>query len=484
MFPLPSGQGFSQRFDRPAVGIVVSKTTRPRLAPSYRHGTSVTGRLSRNQLPLRRRSGLRTMPARALGANENMTMSRRLPKRKWPLFAASVAVAGISAALACVWLGLDHLILARVTEDELASAADEDLPDLLRKLADLGEPGNAALVRALESPRTAISSAAAQALEAELDRWSRLSPAAAEPKLVELANRLALAADSLPAPAQACARRLAMRILRWPEPGISLDRADIISACERILNAKPAPKLVRASRPRRGKRMPENKQAAARAAAGHRAKKTRLASWPSPTLLAEQMAAAPMRGPNPAAPLVNEIAEPARFVPGDSRPLAAINPLNELPDVNTASMAGAASEAEARKFERLNTFDVFAKLHDEEPTAQRAAHELTRRGFNARQIEVGRHLTSPDAHERHQWVEALPGIRGVEAKAWLLHLSHDQSLAVRRAAITLLATSRDPEVLRRMAEVATHETDPELRAEAEAASEGLEGLSPGGAAAP
>lgn len=410
-------------------------------------------------------------------------MSRRLPRKKWPLFAASLAVAGISAALACAWLGLDDLVLARATEEELASAADDDLPDLLRKLADLGEPGNAALIRALASPRTVVARAAAQALEAELDRWSRLSPAAAEPKLVELANRLALAAESLPAPAQACARRLAMRILRWPEPGISLDRADIILACERILNAKPAPKLVQASRPRRGKRMPENQQAA-RAAAGHRAKKTRLANWPSPKLLAEQMAAPLMGGPNPAVPLVNEIAEPARFIAGDSRPLATANVLNELPDLNMASVSGAASEAEARNFERLNTFDVFAKLHDEEPTAQRAARELTRRGFNARQIEVGRHLTSPDAHERHQWVEALPGIRGVEAKAWLLHLSHDQSLAVRRAAITLLATSRDPEVLRRMAEVATHETDPELRAEVEVASEGLEGLSPPGAAAP
>lgn len=410
-------------------------------------------------------------------------MSRRLPKLKWPLVAGSLAAACVAAALAFAWPGLSNWILARVAEDELAHAADSDVTSLLRKLADLGEPGDAALVRALGSPRIAVAQAAHEALEAELDRWSRLSPEVAEPKLAELANQLASQTENLPAAAQASARKLATRILWWPEAGASLDRAGTISACERILNATPPPRLVAASHPRRSKRASETKQAAAQASIHRRQVKPLLAKWPSPTLLAEQMAAAPIpRRDFAAVPQGNEIAEPARFIPGDSMPLAAANASNELSDINDvdgASVASSvASKAEAHAFDRLSTLDLFAKLHDDQPIAGHAAAQLTRRGFTTRQIEVGRHLTSPDAHERHQWVEALPGIRGVEAKAWLLHLSRDQSLAVRRAAMTLLATNRDPAVLRRMAEMAAQESDPELRAEAALASDGIEALSP------
>lgn len=409
-------------------------------------------------------------------------MPRRQPKLKWPLLAGSLAAACVAAALAFAWPRLSHRLLARIAEDELAHAADSDVPGLLRKLADLGEPGGAALVRALESPRIAVARAADQALEAELDRWSRLSPEVAEPKLAVLANQLASRAENLPAAAQASARKLAMRILRWPDAGLSLDRADQISACERVLNAKSPPPLVQASRPRRVDRAREIRQAA-KAPVHHREIKPRLAKWPSPTLLAEQMAAVPMPQRDFAAvPQGNEIAEPARFNPGNSMPLAAAkssNELSDIDDIDSASLASRASrEDQVHEFDRLSTLDLFARLHDDQPIAERAAAQLTRRGFTARQIEVGRHLTSPDAHERHQWVEALPGIRGVEAKAWLLHLSRDHSLAVRRAAMTLLATNRDPQVLRRMAEMAAQESDPELRAEAAVASDGIEALSP------
>lgn len=401
----------------------------------------------------------------------------RLPKRKWPIFAAMLTAAGLAVGLACACLRLDELVFTRISEDALANATDADVPELLGRLAGLGDPGSAALVRALTSPRSGVARGAAQALEAELDRWSRLPTDVAEPKLAELARRLAIEAESMPAPAQASARRLAMRIVRWPLSGSSLDRAEVLLACERILNAQPVPKLVKGIPTNLPKRRPRNKQAAAQAQSSHRAKKTRLATWPRPTLLAEQMAGGGLPPSDLARPRATDIAEPPRFIPGESKPLADAKRSDDLSNFSAVAVTGAAaSERDAQEFDRLNTFEVFARLHDEESIARRAADQLARRGFTARQIEVGRHLTSPDAHERHQWVEALPGIREVEAKAWLLHLTRDQSVAVRRAAITLLATNRDPEVLRRMSELATQESDPELRAEAEAVCDGLEAL--------
>jgi hypothetical protein len=412
-------------------------------------------------------------------------MSRRRSKLRWPLIGGSLAGALLMTAVTGWWFPIRELVLAKVAEEELADAADATVPGVLRKLAALGEPGRAAVVRALGSPRAVIVRSAVQSLDAELESWSRLSPEAVEPRLAELARLLASQVEALQPPAQAAARRLAMRILRWPEAGLSIDRADVILACERVLSAQPPPRVVQANQPRRGATTRVAKKRTGPRAVDRRQAKSRMSEWPRPALLPDQMAASTLsRADSSAPPSPNEIAEPARFDPRDSVPLASAEASPDqahLEAASAASLAGGNGATEDHELDRLSTLDLFARLHDAPTVAQRAARLLERRGFTLRQIEVGKHLTSPDAHERHQWVEALPGMRGVEAKAWLLHLSRDQSLSVRRAAISLLATNRDPEVLRRLAEVAAEERDPDLRAEAALVGEGLEALSPGDA---
>jgi hypothetical protein len=133
-----------------------------------------------------------------------------------------------------------------------------------------------------------------------------------------------------------------------------------------------------------------------------------------------------------------------------------------------------ATQDTRRKARELDVMELFVQLHDESPVAAAARTELDARGFSPRQIEVGQHLVSHDAAERLRWAEWLPGIRGVDARFWLLRLSHDSNLQVRRAAVGLLATDRDPEVVRRLQQIAVAETDDRIRNEASRALEVLD----------
>ena len=58
---------------------------------------------------------------------------------------------------------------------------------------------------------------------------------------------------------------------------------------------------------------------------------------------------------------------------------------------------------------------------------------------------------------------------GVDARPWLLELSYDENPKVRAAAVTLMATSGDLEMLRRVRQVSLDDPDDYTRAQAEKA---------------
>ena len=70
---------------------------------------------------------------------------------------------------------------------------------------------------------------------------------------------------------------------------------------------------------------------------------------------------------------------------------------------------------------------------------------------------------------RQEVVEALPVLDAVNSREWLVWLSHDRDAGVRRAAITLLATSGDPEIQKRIRQAAETDADPAIRQQARAA---------------
>ncbi|HEX7450385.1 MAG TPA: HEAT repeat domain-containing protein [Pirellulales bacterium] len=394
---------------------------------------------------------------------------------KWRLVVGLCATCLASAISLGVLLPYRQALLARYWETELARAPDDRVGEALVKLANLGDPGIDAVSRALGSPRAIVSQRAYEVLTDKIDACARLTPLEAHDRLTTLAAAVAAGAEQAPA-ARGAAARLAVRMLLWPGEG-TLDRSRLVADCERVLQAGGAQKTAR-PKPAAAARASDRrtKKAPHLVPAPHRHDLETLANRPDTSLaIADLVPPALQRA------AAADQAEPGRFDDTDTAALTdqradTKGNLGEQSTVSDQSLVSPAAHerGETSRLKALDAFALFAQLHESDATAANAAVELQARGFSIRQIEVGMHLCSPDAHERRLWTEYLPGIRGVSAKAWLLHLSRDESVGVRRAAMNLLATSGDPEMLRRVGELAHEDRDPDLRLEAARAVELLE----------
>jgi len=154
---------------------------------------------------------------------------------------------------------------------------------------------------------------------------------------------------------------------------------------------------------------------------------------------------------------------------GDAAPASILQVSTAPPGLDVAPPADTPSMPSAALQRHLTTRSAWALLGDLQspgtPQASAAAAELHRRGFSLREIEIGKHLTSPDAAERTKFTEQLPS-SGIAVKPWLLYLSGDPDAEVRRAAVTIMATSNDPELKAKLRELAISDADEVVREQA------------------
>jgi hypothetical protein len=149
------------------------------------------------------------------------------------------------------------------------------------------------------------------------------------------------------------------------------------------------------------------------------------------------------------------------------RPGPAPGPADPPDDAPARPPADAASTARA-DHAALGTVELFRLLHAATAAdADAALAELGERGFEGSHLELGKRLTDPDPAVRRRWAEALPSLRGVNARPWLVALCRDADREVRRTAITLIATSGDPRLMEHVAQAALSDEDAEIRAVAE-----------------
>jgi hypothetical protein len=92
------------------------------------------------------------------------------------------------------------------------------------------------------------------------------------------------------------------------------------------------------------------------------------------------------------------------------------------------------------------------------------AWELERRGFGSLRADVVRLAVSDDTNGRIQLVQDLLDLPGTGTKAWLLFFAHDANAEVRFAAVTIMATSNDAELLEAAWQVTLHDRDPRVAA--------------------
>lgn len=393
--------------------------------------------------------------------------------RRWAATHACLAacfVLAIGAAGAGVWWQWRDRLLASYCESELESSHGDRTAELLKLLVTLRQPGMSAVVRALGARTAETRRLAERVLEDELIRCENEppSPAVAQ-RLADLGQALAGNLDGLSPAARHRAGKLAMKILNLSGKSRALDQGSLIACCQRVLSvayakppALPSHRAVFAMAPKVRTGQPEQHTSSS---SGH---------GPSLGLDLAQLTPPPLARAD--APGRMMPAEPRTLLPGEAKSLLAseeesrsakrkehVMVVGYTREIDTEADQKNAARQKARE---LDVIELFKQLNEPGPLAHAARTELDARGYSPRQIDVGQHLVSHDASERLRWAECLPGIRGVDARFWLLRLSHDPNLQVRRAAVGLLATDRDPEVVRRMQQIAATEADDRIREQA------------------
>jgi hypothetical protein len=146
------------------------------------------------------------------------------------------------------------------------------------------------------------------------------------------------------------------------------------------------------------------------------------------------------------------------------------------PQASGAGRAGQRPSGGAEDLTPVDTLDLMRRLRTSGGDAMaRVRAELARRGFNEVHLELARRLFDPDPEVRLELARRLPGLESVDAAPWLLWLSEDKDPEVRLAAITLLATTDDPALLRQVRTIAARDPDPRIRRQAERLAQRADG---------
>lgn len=398
-------------------------------------------------------------------------------------FSRVVLAAAVLAVVVCGWW------LARPWRQQwvawqlsaaLSSAPEEELPERLAELLLLDGPGLSALVDALASDREELSRAVAEALAEELERWKHLPRATAEPRVAALAAALARRSETFGRHGDAAARRIALALLDWPVGRDSADLARLTADCETVLRA-PAVAAHRDASPATA--TPSDRPPAPTIVVSadggflrdEQRNATTMLDFPGGGLPFDQVHVPQLSSRQDAEdtvtprtivvpderPLIS--APPARLEPPyayplprpqhggvpeeiDEPPAPPVWPLHP-PEENTEDAMRRLS-AETGAFDDDRLLGLMQLLHDGDPyVRQRAEDALRRHGFTDSHLILAMRLTDPDPQRRIALAALLPRLPDIDARAWLLHLSRDADERVRRAALSVMSATRDPQLL-------------------------------------
>jgi hypothetical protein len=101
-------------------------------------------------------------------------------------------------------------------------------------------------------------------------------------------------------------------------------------------------------------------------------------------------------------------------------------------------------------------------LGENDSTRAAIARELERRGFGRPNSDLVKQLSSDHVEDRVRLVHQVMGAPGVNPIAWLTLLTEDEDAEVRVAAVTLMATSNNPQLAEQAYQTAIHDHDPRV----------------------
>ncbi|MFO7903736.1 MAG: hypothetical protein ACQESR_09225 [Planctomycetota bacterium] len=375
---------------------------------------------------------------------------------------------------------------------QLSVIPDRLVEKHVQQIAKLDLSGTRVLVEALDHQRDVVSSSAANALHSQLDRWERLSPSESGRRVSRLARMLAARVDQFEAASRNVAADLALRILHWPVRSQAVSKADLIADCERLLRKASSrePSQMEdpaASEPPSGATVPASHAVSSTQASAGIVDPLADARLPGGGLPIEETDI-----PDPVSPLAKGSNSgssagdiPRRFTPRerwepdqlpDSDPREASDsvdrdlhpwPSNRQGPPELNHVPSPSKDRLKQRLERLSDLDLIHRLTGSSQAEVAAVErELRRRGFEELELNMARRVADPDPRKRRELCENLSRIPTAPGP-WLFWLSYDPDPAVRRLAVTLMATSQDPRLHRRLREMQSVETDEKVRGELE-----------------
>jgi hypothetical protein len=403
---------------------------------------------------------------------------------------ALVAAAG---SLGGYWYG-QRTSLAERWHYRLAITPDDNIPERLTELVGLGESAISPLVLSMDLPRENVAPQVRKVLQEQVTAWRKLPRQDADRRVAQLAAKLSENVEHFGPEARITAAELVVEILRWNEEGDVKDRMSLLASCDRVLQVC-APQGSAVAEKLRVQGSDSAKRKRGLDIDAHFAG---ISMLPQKVVLPGGglgIESARLEGPalsdpaSPTQPTTKDEFEPQRLAndhkaqpmhvnenplrPASSADNNAADASNPEGDDRTARANRSGANRFASLLHNQNVVELCSMLHAEEPQIlEGAVAELKRRGLSPRHVELGKRLTDPDPAQRRHWAELLPRMAGIDAKPWLMWLSHDQDADVRLAVVTLMATSGDPDMQSRVSQMGRDDEDPRIQTQAARFAEG------------
>ncbi len=379
--------------------------------------------------------------------------------------------------------------LANHWKKSLETVSDDRAEVLVASAARLGRPGLPVLVAALASPRESVSSAGRLWIDRELRSWERQSTVDSQRNVAALAEALATELEHFTPATRLEAARFAERMLAWRLDAETVDRERFTWLCDRVLRAadyKVVARMREGMEPKAGE-VDQPKSAGPLASAAGTTVPGRLEIPESPQEIEPRPRFGAQLGPQMGAGLqANVVPLPSVDKNSRSSDLADAwamrsrrlgdsrrSELNVYPSTSDRVLVPPASQTPAQTSEMAGTLsqlslsECMERLHAPGLESLAAEQELKRRGFDAMRLSIARRVCDPDRRVRLKLVRDLPGIPNIGASEWLIKMAADEDEEVRLAAISLLATTNDPNILDRVEAIARNDPAERIRVQAE-----------------
>lgn len=394
-----------------------------------------------------------------------------------------VAFLGLAVGIAFWWGRPFDSFLLRRWEAELSTLPDESVPGRLEQIAALGDRSFPTLVAALHSERRIVAENASRVLRREFGKLELRSADETSPIVASVAAELVKHRDTPGAYSDTGAMWLATRILLWPIDRKLVDGELLVANCELIIrSAKWTPQSPFEKPLRENGEWQDDLIAEARNTDPAELVST-IAGGGLPVQLTDAPALPPLGVPVASELQTVAIAEPQYFTPVQSPSMFDARPMTSSPDEGQLRSKANPPVVDSRQsldlrrelpiappemtarpdLQSMSDLDVMHKLAgSDESIVRDAVDELYRRGFQTKHFRLAELLVDPDPSVRLQLIQSLPQMSGIDSRPWLLWLSRDRDPAVRKAAVSVIATSSDTTLQKRVRELEREETDEEV----------------------